>query len=308
MSLLDSEFTEAETRVGPIVVRRLAGFIGAELEGVDASAPLSEETVATVRSALLAHKVIFMRGQSLDYESLSAFAGQFGPLTPGHPIYQAPADQPHVRVMDSRGDGTRANYWHTDLTFIEAPPAFAFLHNIVCPPVGGDTIWANTAAAYEALPPELKALANDMRVVHSNNSDYTEATYAHNPRARAEYISHTIEANHPAVRVHPETGEPSLLLGGFARSVAGHRPRAGRDVIGVLEDYATQPEFTVRWKWQAGDVAIWDNQATMHYAVLDYGTQHRSGIRVTVQGEAPLGLYGRKGFALSSPLDPAADA
>ncbi|GAA0732668.1 TauD/TfdA family dioxygenase [Dactylosporangium roseum] len=302
MSAIDTESTEAEYRSGPLLVRRLAGNIGAEIEDVDTAAPLAADAVSALRSALLTHKVIFVRGQRLDYDHLTAFAGQFGGLTPGHPIYQAPKDQPHVREMDSRGDGTRANYWHTDLTFVEAPPAFAVLHNVVCPPVGGDTLWANTAAAYAAMPPELKALANGMRVVHSNNSDYTDATYVHSPRARAEYIQRTIEAEHPAVRVHAETGEPSLLLGGFARSVVGHRPRAGRDLIRVLEDYATQPEYTVRWKWRAGDVVMWDNQATMHYAILDYGTQHRRGIRVTVEGCPPVGLDGRKGFALSSPL------
>lgn len=282
---------------------RLAGSIGAEILGVDASANLSDEVIAAVRSTLLEHKVIFFRGQALDYEQLVAFGQRFGELTPGHPIYRAPADQPHVREMDSTGDGTRANYWHTDLTFIPAPPAFAVLHNVVCPPVGGDTIWANTAAAYQALPPELRALADGMRVVHSNDSDYTDATYAHSPRAKADYIRKRIAAEHPAVRVHPETAEPSLLLGGFARAVVGHRPRAGRDLIRVLEDYATQPEYTVRWRWQVGDLVMWDNSATMHYAILDYGTEHRRGLRVTVQGQPTVGIDGRPGVALPSAAD-----
>lgn len=281
-----------------IVITPLAGHIGAEISGIDASTELAKDVVGEVRSALLRHKVIFLRGQSLDYEKLAAFASRFGSLTPGHPIYKPPPGQPHVRDMDSRNDGTRANYWHTDLTFLAAPPTFAFLHNVVCPPVGGDTIWANTAAAYAELPPELKAAADGMRAVHSNNSDYTDATYVHNPRARSEYIERTIEAEQPVARVHPETGERSLLVGGFARSLVGHRPRAGRDLLGVLEDYATQPEYTVRWRWSVGDLAIWDNQSTMHYAVLDYGDHHRRAIRVTLEGPRTMGVDGRPAVQL----------
>lgn len=287
-----------ESTSAPFTVRRLTGHIGAEIVGVNVTADLSGETVAALRSALLAHKVIFLRGQRLDYRDLVAFGRRFGVLTPGHPIYSGPDNQPYIRDMDSRGDGTRANYWHTDLTFAAAPPAFAILYNVICPPVGGDTMWANTAAAYEGLPAELRTLADGMRIIHSNDSDYTDATYAHSPRAKAEYLRQSIAAEHPAVRVHPETGERCLLLGGFARSVIGHRPRAGRDLIQVLEDYVTQPEYVVRWKWEVGDLVMWDNQATMHYAVLDYGDQRRRAFRVTVEGQTTVDDRGRPGVAL----------
>ena len=277
-----------------VQVRPLTGHVGAEIFGVNAT-EMTDETVAAIRAALLKYKVVFMRGQSLEYEDLVTYGSLFGELTPGHPIYKPPANQPHVREMDSAGVGTRANYWHTDLTFVAAPPAFAILHNIVCPDVGGDTIWANTAAAYRDLPDDLRAMADRMRIVHSNDSDYTSATYAHTPAARLEYIERDISAEHPAVRVHPETGERSLLLGGFARSVVGHRPRAGRELISVLEEYATQPEYTVRWKWQVGDLVMWANQSTMHYAVYDYGQAHRRAIRVTVVGQPTVGIDGVPG-------------
>src|ERR1035437_2338438 len=283
-----------------ITIQRLTGNIGAEITGIDLAGPLGVDEVAALRNALLTHKVIFIRGQALDYEHLVALGSLFGLLTPGHPIYGWLAGKPHLRDMDSRGDGTRANYWHTDLTFADAPPAFAILHNVVCPPVGGDTIWANTAAAYRDLPEDLRVLADMMRVVHSNDSDYTDATYAYSAQAKAEYIERRISAEHPAVRVHPDTGERSLLLGGFARSVVGHRPRAGRELIGVLEDYATQPEYTVRWKWQVGDVVMWDNQSTMHYAVRDYGDEHRRALRITVAGSTTVGVDGRPGVAIDS--------
>jgi taurine dioxygenase len=275
-------------------VSRLAGNIGAEISGVDTSEPLDDRTVGAVRAALLQHKVVFLRNQKLDYDSQRIFAERLGRLTQGHPIYTAPSSRPALREMDS-AQGTKANHWHTDLTFIERPPAFALLHAKIIPPVGGDTIWANCAAAYRDLPIELRSLADRLRIVHSNDSDYTDDTVA----ARRDYITTIYEAEHPAVRVHPETGERSLLLGGFARSVVGLNPAAGRDLIRILQSYVTKPEYTVRWKWSVGDLAIWDNQATMHYAIYDYGTERRRGERLTVIGEVPIGVDGQPSRRLS---------
>ena len=286
-----------------INVSPLAGNIGAEIDGLALNRVATDEEVAVVRQVILRHKVAFIRNQGINYDRLVEFAGRFGPLTPGHPIYGAPTNMPHLREMDSRADGTRANYWHTDLTFAVAPPAFAFLLNKTSPVVGGDTIWANTAAAYVNLPAELRQLAEGMRIIHSNDSDYTDATYSYSERAKAEYLVKRMSAEHPAVRVHPETGERSLLLGGFARSVVGHRPRAGRNLIAVLEEYATQPEYTVRWRWCEGDLAIWDNQTTMHYAIRDYGEAHRRGLRVTVAGEGTVGVDGRRGISIGHAVD-----
>ncbi|GLZ38102.1 TauD/TfdA family dioxygenase [Actinokineospora sp. NBRC 105648] len=279
-----------------IGITPLTGYTGAEVTGVDATAPQSAETIAALRAALLKYKVIFLRDQRLDYASQVAFAQRFGELTLGHPLYGGPEGKPLLREMDSKGEGTRANHWHTDLTYLERPPAFAFLHNVVCPPVGGDTIWANTAVGYANLPAELRDLADRLRIVHSNDADFTDDTY--DGDSRTNYLMHQFEAEHPAVRVHEETGERSLLLGGFARRVHGFSPQAGRDLIRVLHEYATKPEFTARWKWRADDLVIWDNQATLHYAVYDYHGQHRRGERVTVGGPVPVGVDGRPGVVL----------
>jgi alkyl sulfatase len=273
---------------------RLTGNIGVEITGVDTAGQLADDAVAAVRQALIAHKVVFLRDQELDYQSQVRFARRLGEVTLGHPIYDAPADRPALREMDSR-QGTRANHWHTDLTFIDRPPALALLHAKLIPPVGGDTMWANTAAAYRDLPVELRELADRLRIVHSNDSDYTADTVA----GRRDYISSIFETEHPAVRVHPENGERSLLLGGFARDVVGLSPAAGRDLIRTLQEYATKPEYTVRWQWRVGDLAIWDNRATMHYAVYDYGTAHRRAERVTTVGEIPIGVDGRPSTTLS---------
>jgi taurine dioxygenase len=277
-----------------IKITRLAGNIGAEITGVQVVEPLGDDEVATVRRALLDHKVVFLRDQQMTYASQVAFAERLGELTLGHPIYGAPEDRPYLREIDSR-QGTRANHWHTDLTFVDQPPAFALLHAVVIPPVGGDTMWANTVAAYASLPDELRELADRLRVVHSNESDYTDATVT---VARDEYVATVYETEHPAVHVHPETGERALLLGGFARRVAGLSPQGSRDLIRILQDHVTTPEHTVRWRWRVGDLVIWDNRATQHYAIYDYGTEHRRAERVTVAGSVPIGVDGRPSVVL----------
>jgi alpha-ketoglutarate-dependent sulfate ester dioxygenase len=294
--------TETITR-DRIGIRLLAGHIGAEITGVDAGTGLADVTIAGIRQALLDHKVVFLRDQSLDYASQVAFAQRLGPLTLGHPTLASPPDQPFLEEIDSR-NGTRANHWHTDVTFVDRPPAFTLLHAVVIPPVGGDTLWANTVAAYESLPLELRDLADRLRIVHTNAYDYA-ATAGREEREdtellarREEFVSTVYETEHPAVRVHPETGERSLVLGGFARTVVGFSPQASRDVIRVLQDYVTRPENTVRWQWRVGDLAIWDNRATQHYAIFDYGGEHRRGERVTVAGPVPVGIDGRSSVAL----------
>jgi alpha-ketoglutarate-dependent sulfate ester dioxygenase len=287
-----------------IDIRPLAGNIGAELGGVDAAADLSDETVGRVRAALLRHKVVFLRDQRLDYDRQVAFAQRLGSLTLGHPTLASPPGQPFLEEIDSRAGG-RTNYWHTDVTFVDRPPAFTLLRAVVIPPVGGDTIWANTVTAYESLPPDLRDLADRLRIVHTNAYDYA-ATAGREDRAdpaaearRREFVSRVYQTEHPAVRVHPETGERSLVLGGFARSVAGFSPQAGRDLIRILQEYVTRPEQTVRWQWRVGDLAIWDNRATQHYAIFDYGAEHRRGERVTVAGPVPVGVDGRPSAAIS---------
>src|SRR5580693_7768193 len=263
-----------QTKVG---VRRLAGNIGAEITGADTGTDLGNDAIAQIRQALLDHKVVFLRGQSLDYAREVAFAQRLGPLTLGHPTLASPPDQPFLEELDSR-NGTRANHWHTDVTFVDRPPAFTLLRAVVLPPVGGDTIWANTVTAYESLPEELRDLADKLRIVHTNAYDYAAVT-GREERAdpvlaekRREFVSTVYQTEHPAVRVHPETGERSLLLGGFARTIDGFGPQASRELIRILQDHITRPEHTARWQWRVGDLAIWDNRATQHYAIFDYGT------------------------------------
>jgi alpha-ketoglutarate-dependent sulfate ester dioxygenase len=282
-------------------VTPLAGHIGAEITGVDTGVPLSDDTVARIRRALLDHKVVFLRGQSLNYRRQVAFAERLGPLTLGHPTISSPPDRPLLEEIDSHRGG-KVNYWHTDVTFVDRPPAFTLLHAVVIPPLGGDTIWASTVSAYQSLPAELRDLADRLRVLHTNDNDDPryrgEVVDAATAAAHAEFVSTVYETEHPLVRVHPETNERSLVLGGFARTVLGFTPQASRDLIRLLQEYITRPEQTVRWRWREGDLAIWDNRATQHYAIADYGAAHRRGERVTVAGPVPIGVDGRPSVAI----------
>jgi len=281
-------------------VTPLAGHIGAEITGVDTGQPLSDDTIDRIRRALLDHQVVFLRGQSLNYRRQVAFAQRLGPLTLGHPTISSPPGQPLLEEIDSRKGG-KVNYWHTDVTFVDRPPAFTLLHAIVIPPLGGDTLWANTVSAYDSLPAELQDLAVRLRVLHTNDTDHArsgEHKDAATAAAHAEFLSTVYETEHPLVRVHPETNEPSLVLGGFARTVVGFTPQASKDLIRLLQEYITRPEQTVRWRWRVGDLAIWDNRATQHYAIADYGQAHRRGERVTVAGPVPVGTDGRPSIAI----------
>jgi alpha-ketoglutarate-dependent sulfate ester dioxygenase len=295
--------TDTITASAAVGVTPLAGNIGAEITGVDTGGPLADEAVAGIRQALLRHKVVFLRDQDLDYPRQVAFARGLGPLTLGHPTLVSPPDQPLLEEIDSLKGG-RANYWHTDVTFVDRPPAFTLLHAVVIPPVGGDTLWANTVTAYRSLPAVLRDLADRLRVVHTNDHDYA-AVYGRGERldealeAQVEqFVSTVYKTEHPAVRVHPETSERALLLGGFAQTALGFSPDASRDLIRLLQDYITRPEHTVRWRWREGDLAIWDNRATEHYAIFDYQGTHRRGERVTVAGPVPVGVDGRPSVAL----------
>ncbi len=285
-------------------VRRLTGRIGAELAGVDLGT-LDEVDLVAIRRALLDHRVVFFRDQAIDAAGQIAFASRLGPLTLGHPTLPRLTDDPEIFDLDSIA-GASANHWHTDVTFVERPPIFSVLHALVIPEVGGDTLWANTVAAYRDLPEDLRQLADGLRAVHSNGHDYGRVDVAAlKGKLRPEQIAHlqafvseVYETEHPVVRVHPETGESALLLGGFAHQLVGHANSESVDLIRIFQSYVTRPENIVRWHWQEGDVAIWDNRATQHYAIADYGDQRRRMQRVTTVGVPALGLDGRPSRSL----------
>jgi alpha-ketoglutarate-dependent sulfate ester dioxygenase len=285
-------------------VRRLTGRIGAELSGVELRRA-SDGQIAEVRAALLAHRVVFIRRQDLAAAEQIAFARRLGPLTQGHPTLPVVDGEELILDLDSLAGGA-ANHWHTDVTFVDRPPMFSILRAMVLPDVGGDTLWANTVAGYADLPDDLRQLADLQRAVHSNGHDYARpdvvALRAEIGEVRlanlAAFVSEVYETEHPVVRVHPETGERALLLGGFAHRLVGHSATESADLIRIFQSYVTRPENVVRWTWQEGDVAIWDNRSTQHYAIYDYGDARRRMQRVTTAGTPVEGLDGRPSVSL----------
>jgi alpha-ketoglutarate-dependent taurine dioxygenase len=271
----------------------VAGRIGAEVRDVRLSGSLEPGAVAALRQALSRHKVLFFRDQHhLSDAEHQAFGRLLGTPTK-HPTAPAQVSD-FLLELDSRHGG-KANTWHTDLTFVEAYPAASILRAVTIPDVGGDTVWANTAEAYLRLPESLRALADRLRAVHSNDYDYAanqtepdDATAAY----QKEFISTVYEAEHPLVRVHPETGERTLVLGAFFKKFVGVGQSDSRRLFDTFQAHITRLENTVRWRWREGDVAIWDNRATQHYAIDDYGDAIRVVRRVTIHGDVPVDVVG----------------
>ncbi|MHC1949922.1 TauD/TfdA family dioxygenase [Bradyrhizobium sp. UFLA06-06] len=276
------------------VVKR-AARIGAEIRNIKLSGDLPDQTIAAINSVLLEHKVIFFRDQGhLDDAEQERFALRFGKLAP--PTMSLNSGTPSILELDSARAGSRADAWHIDQSYLDAYPKISVLRGVVIPKFGGDTVWSNTEAAYLDLPPPLQRLADELWAVHSNAYDY-----AVEPRVREvdkkhydEVFTRTIfETEHPVVRVHPETGERTLVLGVFVRRFVGIPKYDGQQLFDLFQSRVTAPENTVRWNWKEADVAIWDNRATQHYAVNDYGDQHRVVRRATIDGDVPVSVDGR---------------
>ncbi|MFE6774929.1 TauD/TfdA dioxygenase family protein [Streptomyces sp. NPDC057702] len=286
---------------GPPRATRLNGRIGAVIEGVRLGGDLDAATVATVRAHILAHKVVFFRGQHhLDGAGHEAFARLLG--TPvAHPT--VPSGDGRYALSIASDHGGRANQWHTDVTFVPAYPAFSILRAEVIPPYGGNTLWSNTAAAYAELAAPLRTLADSLRALHSNEYDYAAVRPDANDAQLVQYhevfTSTTFTTEHPVVRVHPETGERTLLLGNFVQRIKGVSSKDSRLLVELLQHHVERPENTVRWQWQAGDVAIWDNRATQHYGVDDSDDHPRVLRRITVDGETAVGVDGRPSVLVS---------
>ena len=280
----------------PVVVK-LGANIGARVDGVRVAGDLDPSTVSAINDALLEHKVIFFREQHhLDDDGQLAFARTLGTPTIAHPtVTSRGAD---VLPIDSRYD--KANSWHTDVTFVDRVPKASLLRAITLPEYGGTTTWASTEAAYDQLPLPLKALVENLWAIHTNDYDYIKdhAETAARPdedtirQYREEFVSDVYQTEHPVVRVHPETGRRVLLLGHFVKRFVGLGSTESTTLLELLQARVTKLENTIRWNWQPGDLAIWDNRATQHYAVSDYDDQYRRLSRITLAGDVPVDVHG----------------
>jgi taurine dioxygenase len=250
--------------------------------------------VAGIRSALLDRKVLVFRDQRLDPSAHRRFAATLGELTAAHPVVPGlDADHPEIYVIDS-GDGGKAPVWHTDVTFTRRPPLGSVLRAVTLPPAGGDTLWTDLEAAYLALSPPLRELADRLTAVHDGRTDFEE--YLHVRRSgegnvwEGELVRSLDPVTHPVVRVHPETGRRGLFVNpGFTTHLLDVSATESRALLGLFFGVIGRPEHSMRHRWRPGDVVVWDNRSTAHYAVDDYGDRHRVMHRITIRGDEPVG-------------------
>jgi taurine dioxygenase len=285
---------EATGAENDVQVVKLGAHIGARIEGVRLGGDLDAGTVERIRAALRTHRVIFLRGQHhLTEDGQYEFAELLGEPTTPHPTVRSAGAK--SLAIDSRFG--RSNSWHTDVTFVDRVPKASVLRAVSLPSYGGSTTWASTVAAYESLPVPLRRLAEGLRARHTNLYDYAATAEDHPDETvrayRREFEATYFEAEHPVVEVHPDTGERALLLGGFVQRIIGVSRSESDALLRLFQDRVTRLEHTVRWDWLPGDVAIWDNRATQHYAIDDYdGREHRSLTRITLAGAVPVGVDG----------------
>ena len=273
-------------------IERLSPALGAVISGIDLNATLNGEAQQGLQAALVEHQVLFLRQQFLQAEQQRDLALLFGDLHI-HPIYPAHERVAEVMVLDSHKQDLRDNeLWHTDVTFIQTPPLGCVLSAQQVPEFGGDTLWASSTAAYAALSKPMQALLDGLSASHDIRKSFPAARFAITDADAARFEKAKQDhppVSHPVVRTHPVSGKKGLFVSeGFTTHINELTEAESEALLRFLFAHATHPNFQVRWHWQAGDVAIWDNRATQHFANFDYGAAHRIMHRATVLGDKPV--------------------
>ncbi|HEX3500834.1 MAG TPA: TauD/TfdA family dioxygenase [Stellaceae bacterium] len=279
-------------------LRPIAGALGAEIAGIDLAQPLTATQFAEIRRAFLDHLVIFFHDQVLTPEQHKAFSARFGALS-RMPYVKALDEHPDIIAVLKEADEQKISVfggaWHSDFSFLEEPPLGSVLYALEVPPYGGDTLWSNMYAAYDALSEGMKRLLDGLVALHSGHVYGVDGVPTNLRTSRSIAISRNnpeadIERGHPVVRIHPETGRKALFVNPiyttrFARMcVAESKP-----LLDFLYAHATRPEFTCRFRWRKGSLAVWDNRCAMHYAINDYDGRRRLMHRTTIAGDRPFG-------------------
>jgi taurine dioxygenase len=276
-------------------VERIAGSLGAMVQGIDARRPLAEEDLAALRRALADHLVVFLPDQQIDLDQLERLTDELGgrDVTP---YVRAVDGRPYViRVIKEPDDELNfANAWHSDLSYLPEPPSYTVLHAHEVPPFGGDTIWANQYLAYETLPEPLREHLLHLRGVHSAGMAYGTGGYL---EAVQEKSSMAIEPSedaysrqsHPLVIRHPDTGRSALYANSvYTVGIEGMPAEESLSLLQRLFKHSVNENFTCRIRWAPGMLAIWDNRCTQHFAINDYAGARREMFRTSVRGAVPV--------------------
>ncbi|WP_143965305.1 TauD/TfdA dioxygenase family protein [Gordonia zhaorongruii] len=276
-------------------VEQLGPHMGARLSGIDVPCA-NDAQIGALRVALAEYRVLVLRDQHITDGQHVEFAGRIGDLTAGHPVWDSGADVPEQMYSLDSADNGFADVWHTDVTFMPRPPAASILRPIVLPDVGGDTSWADGEAAYTSLSSPLQRLADELTAVHDGDREF--GYYLRHRRGGTgnrwdgAEVTSLAPVRHPVVRVHPVTGRKALFVNpGFTSHIEGVSEAESRGLLDVFYNHLTRPEHLVRHSWRVGDIVLWDNRSTLHYANRDY-SQRRVMHRVTLRGDRPVGPSG----------------
>jgi len=266
--------------------------LGAVVSGLDLREPLAAKALEELEHALASHEVLFFRDQFLEAEQQLALARQFGEISL-YPIekFFGSVEPGHQVIVDDAENYPGVDMWHSDVTWLERPPAIALLTCLEVPAYGGDTMWASTSAAYAALSPRMRQLLDGLEAVHSCHHSFVEiAERKSGIEGLAGRIKEAYPAlQHPLVRTHPESGRRSLYMTdrGVMHAIVGLPKSESDAILDFLDAHVAEPRFHVRWKWEPGQLAIWDERTTLHRGVSDHYPQRRVIRRCTVDGEVP---------------------
>ncbi|MDX1392846.1 MAG: TauD/TfdA family dioxygenase [Gemmatimonadota bacterium] len=270
-----------------LTIRSVTPVIGAEIAGVDLG-DLDDSTFRAIRDALMTHGVIFFHDQEISIESQKAFGARFGELV-AHPNDPGAEGHPEVMIIhaDEGSKRVAGEMWHTDVSCDPVPPMGSILRLHTVPECGGDTLFASMYAAYDALSDRMKELLEDLTAVHDGGPYYR----AVNRLIGRDDGGRTYpSAEHPVIRVHPETGRRALFVNSmFTVGIVGLPKLESDALLDFLFAHVQRPDFQCRFRWRPNSVAFWDNRCTQHHAIWDYWPATRSGYRVTVRGERPVG-------------------
>jgi len=270
-------------------VEPLEGSLGACVSGVDARQPLRPDELELIRHALAERQVLFFRGQDLSGEEHLAFAAQFGVLSVD-PVSQLKGAPKVLSYIEDTEERPPAEFpWHTDLSWLCEPPAFGVLNARVIPDQGGDTIWANLFAAYDALPEETQRRVQCLELRHRPQPHFFETVRRHHgDEITDRLIAENPPVAHPLVRSHPVSGRPALYLSSlYADALVGLSPEESSSLLASLGEQLDNPQFQVRWRWQEHDLVIWDEASTNHRALGDHYPRYRRMQRCAVAGSRP---------------------
>ncbi len=279
--------TDTELELDP-----LGPAFGSVVLGLDL-ATASDPQLRAVRRALVDRKVLFFHAQSLTADEQVVLGNRLGRLTTSHPVVPGLDEaHPEIYAIDSTDNGF-ADVWHTDVTFVRRPPLGSILKAVTLPPTGGDTSWADSQLAYDSLSNPVQQMADQLRAVHDGSREFGYYLAQRKGRENTwdgETYTHLEPVEHPVVRVHPETGHKGLFVNpGFTSRIVGVSDAESRHILDLLYAHLVKPEHVVRHRWSEGDVAMWDNRSTVHYANRDYADARRVMHRVTLQGDEPHG-------------------